>query len=236
MKEIPLTKGFVALVDDEDYEWLKQVKWQFVGGYAKTEAKAKAYVAAFPDYLASTRTVFMHRLLLKAPAGVEVDHRFGNTLDNRKEFLRLATKSQNQQNASSFTGVSKFKGVSWHKANRKWMAQITSNGSRIFLGSYLSEEDAALAYDQAANQLNGAYAKLNFPDNPDSHLVFSMPAVIAGVTGYHGVYPSGSRFVARSGKDKDRVHLGCFETAYDAAIYRDYFIEKNNLNERMNLS
>lgn len=231
MKEIPLTKGFVALVDDEDYELLSQVEWHWEAGYAKAEAQSDSYRRAFPHYLVSTQGVFMHRLLLQAPRGLEGDHRSRNTLDNRKSNLRLATKGQNQQNAASFTGASQYKGVHWHKANLRWAAQITSNGIREFLGMYLDEKCAALAYDRAAHQRNGEFARLNFPDDPQHLLPFTLPSYPGAAT-YFKIYPSGSRFVCRVRGE----HLGSFESAYDAALYRDHHIEKHNLTDRMNFS
>lgn len=76
MKEIPISKGYKVVVDDEDYAKLSSLKWSYVkGGYAITVANSKLFKELFPDYVADTRLVLMHRLLMKAGAGVEVDHR-----------------------------------------------------------------------------------------------------------------------------------------------------------------
>jgi len=84
--------------------------------------------------------------------------------DNRIENLRDVTNSQNHMNRSIQTGrTSQYKGVSWHKRDQKWMAQIKINGKKKYLGYFTIEEDAAKAYDKAALEHFGEYANLNFP-------------------------------------------------------------------------
>lgn len=94
MREIALTQGMVALVDDEDYEELNRHKW-----YAKKTSDAGSFYAArFQRINGRPTTIYMHREIMNCNNGMEVDHRDGNTLDNRKEKLRTCTKKQNLEN------------------------------------------------------------------------------------------------------------------------------------------
>jgi hypothetical protein len=109
----------------------------------------------------------MHRLLVEVNLGQEVDHINGNGLDNRKENLRVCTKSQNlgnQKKTKLYGGVatsSKYKGVSWDKRVQKWVAKIGINGKRVYLGLFEDEEKAAEAYNKAALEYFGEFALLN---------------------------------------------------------------------------
>ena len=164
MKTIPLTKGLVTIVDDDDYERVAEFKWH--------AAVRRKTVYASRDLWPSRQKVLLHRWLLDAPRDMEVDHRNGNGLDNRRENLRLATRSQNLINCrpNRTNKGSRFRGVIWHKAAAKWAAQISTgrrleNGKRehLHLGLFLDEVEAARAYDRAALQHHGEFAVINFP-------------------------------------------------------------------------
>jgi len=105
----------------------------------------------------------MHREIMDAPAGMEVDHINGNGLDNRKCNLRLATSSQNKRNQRKQRRKtsSKYKGVYWHKRDKVWVVRIQAEGKEKYIGSYKTEQEAALAYNEAALKYHGEYAKLN---------------------------------------------------------------------------
>lgn len=103
----------------------------------------------------------MHRFITNAPKELEVDHINGNRLDNRKENLRICTKSQNLRNQHKTCGSSKYKGVSWRVRANKWESRIYVDGKKLFLGLYSDEEDAAKAYDKAAIQHYKEFAKTN---------------------------------------------------------------------------
>jgi hypothetical protein len=148
VREIELTRGFVALVDDEDFGALSGQKW------TASVRPGRIY--------AQTRSVLMHRLILGNPAG-DVDHRNGNGLDNRRANLRVASRSLNNANSRGRAGTSRFKGVSWCRRDNRWQAGIQQNGQRKALGRFDTEVDAALAYDEAARSLFGEFARLNFP-------------------------------------------------------------------------
>jgi len=152
MKKIQLTQGKYALVDNSDFEWLNQWKWHYLNiGYA-----------ARRDYSNGGKYVYMHRLITGVPGTQQSDHINHNKLDNRRENLRLATKSQNMANTlPRKTNTSGFKGVSWDKSRNKWAVEITVNYKNIHLGRYTDIKQAAQAYNEAAQKHFGSFARLN---------------------------------------------------------------------------
>lgn len=166
MREIPLTNSpLVALCDDEDYPFLMEYCWHWKPHFKYPEHGRVAHSV----YLGMingrhvVKRIEMHRVVMGAPTGVEVDHRDHNTLNNQKFNLRQSTKSQNRANRiiSVFHKASPFKGVGWLKKNHKWHAQIGVGGSRIHLGCFNSQVEAARAYNDAAQQYFGEFALLN---------------------------------------------------------------------------
>lgn len=158
MREISLTRGFVALVDDEDYEALARFSWCAVRFSGKTLYALRS-VRLNPH---RTKNFVMHRELMNPTAGALVDHANGDGLDNRRANLRLATRAQNMQNRRIQSGSSRFKGVSWDDGS--WRSYISCNGTRMWLGNFADEENAARAYDERARELFGPFAALNFPN------------------------------------------------------------------------
>lgn len=163
MKTIPLTQGKVALVDNEDYEWLMQWKWQ-----AHNNEHRKSWYALRSVYLGGGRKnrinclIWMHRLILGTPQGMETDHINGDGLDNRRCNLRVCTRSQNAANREKKRDKVGYKGVHWHKQTNKWRPRIKVNYKSISLGLFEDQEDAARAYDRAAMQHFGEFARTNF--------------------------------------------------------------------------
>lgn len=150
MKRIKLVNRGFALVDDFDYPLLKKRKWYNSGGYARSY-----WTRRFG------KAVLMHRLIMSAPKDRGVDHINGNTLDNRKQNLRLCTQKQNLRNVSKHKdNKSGYKGVYFSQG--KWRADIMASGVRRFLGLFSNKIKAAKAYDRAAKLLNGKFAKTNF--------------------------------------------------------------------------
>ncbi len=156
MRLIPLTQGKFAVVDDFDYKALGVHKWYAVrfkhGYYAVREVARKR--------------IWMHKVLL--PGAPRVDHRDGNGLNNQRENLRPATRSENARGArGKKTGTtSKYRGVYYSRAPRlanRWIAQYSKNRKANRVGNYSTEREAAEAYDRAAWIQFGEFAQLNFP-------------------------------------------------------------------------
>ena len=153
VKQIELTQGKVALVDDDDFEELSRYSWcaDKIGNnwYAKNRKNNKIR--------------YMHRLIMGAGLGQFIDHKNMNGLDNRRANLRFCTRSQNYFNTKKDNGCSsKYKGVYWHETNKKWVAYINGNRQIQYLGSFDDEIVAAKTFDKAAKTSRGEFARLNF--------------------------------------------------------------------------
>ncbi len=159
MKEIPLSRGQVAIVDDADYDYLMQWSW-----HADKRSDGNGYYVSTKVRVGGKQqTVYMHGLLLGVAPGERGDHRDGNGLHNWRSNLRKASAAQNQYNKRKLkTKTSLFKGVYFFKRDDKWRAQINFNGKSIHLGLFNDEASAARAYDTAAGQLFKEFVRTNF--------------------------------------------------------------------------
>lgn len=157
MREIPLTQGKVAIVDDEDYEAMAKHKWCLYDN-----RRGHQYAVRFTR-VPKKRLVRMHRVILGEPEELVVDHINGDGLDNRRQNLRVCTRTENIRNSKSQGGaVPQFKGVT-RAPNGGFRAMIMANRRSEALGTFNTAEDAARAYDAAAIRLHGDFARLNFP-------------------------------------------------------------------------
>ena len=155
-REIPLTQGKVALVDDEDYEWLNQCDWLHTPSGSRSDAMRWSKEAG------ERVALYMHREIMAAPATVDVDHVDRDGLNNRRRNLRLATRSQNLRNSKKRNGCSsRYKGVSFSRYRGKWEAYIHVDGRKLNLGLFIEEAAAAHAYNEAAEIHFGEFARLN---------------------------------------------------------------------------
>lgn len=163
MKEIKLTQGKVALVDDEDFEYLNQFKWCAVISkntfYAIRSGSKKRGEEPRTN-------IKMHRAILKLTNPKNIcDHKDNNGLNNQKSNLRIATPLQNQMNSTPRkNAISKYKGVTFKKSKNRWEARIMLNGKNINIGTFKDEIECAKAYDKKAKELFKEFAYINFKD------------------------------------------------------------------------
>ena len=149
MKQIQLTQGKVALVDDDVYEWAKDYKWfaHFDNGnwYA-----CRGFTKGYKQY----SMMKLHHAIIGFPLdGFEVDHIDGDGLNNQRSNLRFVDDRGNGQNQHLNNKTSKYVGVCWYKSRKKWRALIRINGKQKHLGFFNVEEEAAEVYRQAVNNL-----------------------------------------------------------------------------------
>lgn len=154
--KIPLTRGFVALVDEQDFERVAAKKWTVI---APNKTRKTAYAANYWREGDKVFAVSMHRFILSAPRGLVVDHIDGNGLNNTRANIRLCTQAENARNQRR-PGI---KGAYQMANSTRWGAHIQTNGKRVHLGCFDTEEEAARAYDAAALKYHGEFARLNFP-------------------------------------------------------------------------
>ena len=158
---VPLSKGKVALIDQEDAPLITAYWWHAVLVPSGKIYAARHFILGDDK---TTLAVLMHRLIMEAPHGMQVDHIDGDGLNNRRENLRLATPSQNRcWKPALSSNKSGYKGVSWDKARGKWTAHVCISGKQKNIGRYDTAEEAARAYDDAATGLHGAFVWRNFP-------------------------------------------------------------------------
>lgn len=157
MKRISLTYSKYALIDDEDFERVDQYKW-------------RAYLSKNTFRARSSTGLSLSNLIMNCPDNKEVDHINLDSLDCQKHNLRICSCSENNRNRKSLIGsVSKYKGVTWRKNRGKWQAciwieNIFGQQTSLYLGcNFNNEEEAALAYDNAARQEHGKFGRYNFP-------------------------------------------------------------------------
>jgi len=151
MKLLPLSAGKTTSVDNDVFEWASRLRWT-------AQKRKHGFHAARYD---GKKYVYLHRLIMLAPDGMEVNHIDGNGLNNLRSNLELVTHAGNAQAyiTKRQDTTSRFRGVCWHRVGKKWMARL----GKKYLGLFEDEERAALAFDAAARQEWGSHAQLNFP-------------------------------------------------------------------------
>ena len=158
MKQVPLTQGYIAIVDDEDFEKIKHHKWSITSNKEKTHVYARAKIAG--------KTIKLHRYILGlTDKSMVVDHIDHNGLNNTRSNLRVCTLKENQANQKpKKNAASKYRGLAWNKQRLKWQVSIKVNGVQKYLGIYKNEDEAARVYDKHAKIQYGEFAYLNFKD------------------------------------------------------------------------
>lgn len=157
MREILLTREYITLVDDEDFERINLYKWHTV------KCKCTQYAAhSFKQNGKPNILIYLHRFIMNMDdTDFHIDHIDHNGLNNQKSNLRICTRIQNNSNRSKQKGTSKYKGVYWDKNINKWRSKISVNKKRIDLGFSDSEVELAIAYNEAALKYHGEFAYLN---------------------------------------------------------------------------
>lgn len=150
MAEIKLTSGDTVLISDCDFDRVSKYKWSY------KKYKNQTYVRRST---AHGKPILLHHFIIGTPdKGKVVDHVNGNGMDNRRENLRFATRSQNAMNAKGKAGSKSPKGVSYCKTNKRYRARITLEGKTVFLGFHDTKKKAVNAYKKAAFHYFGEFA------------------------------------------------------------------------------
>ena len=163
--KIPLTCGKVALIDPKDHDTVRKHKWQYTKSKGST-----GYATTWVRREGRPQIIYMHRLIMSPDAGLVVDHKNGDGLDNRRQNLRVCSLGQNIMAANYKTNKTGFRGVIRRIEKRcinplrnRWRAEIKLHQVVYRLGEFNSPEAAAHAYDQAAQHYFGEFARPNFP-------------------------------------------------------------------------
>lgn len=156
MKEIQLSKGLIALIDDSDFEAVSIYKW-FACRTSKRSKTHYAFRNTLKNGKRSTQT--MHRFILQAvDSKIHVDHINGDGLDNRRSNIRLASQSNNMKNrGASKNNILNIKGVSFDKKRNMFMARLNLNGDKIWLGRFKTAEEASRVYEMKAKEVFGEF-------------------------------------------------------------------------------
>lgn len=226
--EIKLTRGFVAIIDDEDYDLIKDYRW-----YTK-EMSHTVYAQANISRYKGRGTIKLHRLIMDAKDGQIIDHINGNGLDNRRQNLRFVTAAQNQMNSrSQLNKTSKYKGVSLF--GNKWRVVIKKDKKSKFLGLFDSETEAAFVYNKHALELFGEYAYLN--ELPVGTF-FEDRVKKEKSSKYNGVTfdSKNNKWIAKIKINSKEKYLGIFSDELEAANYfnlavKEYGADVSLLNE-----
>lgn len=156
MAEVILTRGYVALIDDEDLPLVSQYRW-----WASSSKKPYAFTQI------ARKNLFMHRLITNAPTGVEVDHINREPLDNRRNNLRLCSRIENCLNRDLAGGKSGYIGVEWRQDTERslpYRPYIRENGRTVRGPHFATAFAAAFERDRMALKRWGNTAPLNFPE------------------------------------------------------------------------
>lgn len=225
MKEIPLTQGLFAIVDDEDYGCVMQYNW-----YAHYNKNTKTFYAERTDTVSGkSRVVPMHRYLLGAHKSESVDHENHDTLDNRRENIRITNHTGNGRNVRlSPRNKSGFCGVWWNKKTWRWHAAVIIKGKNVHLGTFIEKRDAIKAR-QAANLKYGFHPNhgkavdlLHNPTITITSATKNRRLACNNTTGVNGVFWSktAKKWHVKSYVNGKQIHIGYYANIEDAIAAR----------------
>ena len=226
--ESPKYGNFEVIIDTEDWIRIKNRVWHLMPGNRTKEF-----------YVYSARDSSLQRILLNIKKkNICVDHINHNPLDNRKENLRVCSNKENCRNSrkpNKRIYTSKYKGVSYSSKSKKFISEIGVDNKSIYLGIFLYEINAALAYNEAAIKYHGKFAYLNdlnnikeFPKEPNKKVKTSK---------YRGVYYSKrlKKYISSIKNGSKRLSLGCFKCEIDAArAYNEAAIKYHGAKAKLN--
>jgi hypothetical protein len=163
MRELVLSNGLITLVDEEDFYWLNQWRWHAL----VIKNKTYAIRSRKNNHLGLSSRAYLHRIIMRIEdPNIIIDHKDGDCLNNQKLNLRCCSKAENNRNTSSHKdSVSSYLGVTFNTEKhreKRWQAQLQHDGKRILSKRFLTEEEAAKAYDSCAKKTFGEFANLNF--------------------------------------------------------------------------
>jgi hypothetical protein len=227
---IELTQGYVTYVDPidadlADYRWkvdatrkVKYAKRTFRSGEGSRNGGEQLH-----------RVILSRMLNRPLVRNEQVDHIDGDGLNNCRGNLRLANHAQNGWNTEKRQGV--YKGVRFHKLANRWDARICVNRKKMYLGLFDTPEDAAIAYNHAAQKHFGEFARFNDIPNWENTQPIKVDKRVEskGASGYKGVYKQGSRWCSHIIIGKKLIYLGSFDTP--EAAHEAYCKAKNELND-----
>lgn len=221
VKKIPVgIHGKRAIVDDEDYEWLKQWHWSI-------NAYGYAYHLDYSNGKHNSKFFLMHRLILNAPKGKQVDHIDGNRLNNTRGNIRIATRKQNLLNrGKTIKNKSGFKGVYWDSRQKRWNANLNYNGKSIYLGCSKHVLEAAYIVNKAISKHHKKFAHLNkFTPEQEKELKEWLKNKKTQTSKHRGVSWNEQRKQWHSyiNINKKRTHLGYFKTEKEAIRARQSY-------------
>lgn len=157
---VPLTQNKYAKIDAADADTVSQYKW--CAAKVTTKEWRELFYAMSRTHKPK-KTIYLHRIVMDPPKGMEIDHENGDTLDCTRTNMRIATPGENQCNRRSAIGsTSQYLGVCWDSRAQKWRADIKKNRQRTWLGYFADEIEAAKAYDAKAREIHGDFARCNF--------------------------------------------------------------------------
>ena len=143
--------GYDVIIDDEDFERVSAINWRLI---------SNVYFGIGKRINGKYKIIRLHRFIIDAPEGYEVDHVNCNTLDNRKTNLRLCTRTQNSRNRlKNKNNSSGYKGVT--RDRNRWRAMIIAENKRVVLGIYETKEEAYKAYCEASKKFHGEFGRIS---------------------------------------------------------------------------